>query len=465
MVTPVDRPAPRSRVISSRLVLRAFAAVALSAALAGSTHAQSIPPPIDLGTIGDCCSFAYGINDAGAVVGRSRTPTNTFLDNAFLWTAVDGMIDLGRLGAGTWSLAYDVNRAGHVVGASNTSDATASGWHGFLWTAAGGMEDLGSGSANAINNAGQVVGSNGDGFGCNGHAFLWTASGGMVDLGTLGGSSCAYDINDAGQVVGESYTASGAQRAFLWTAARGMIDLGTLGGPNSRAYGINNAGQVVGDSDGRAFLWTAANGMIDIGTLGGNSYASDINDAGHVVGASSTASGAGHAFLWTAARGMIDLGTFVGATVPISTAQAINNAGQVAGASYLASPLVYHAALWNVCIPGPPLIAGAAATPSVLWPPNHQMIPVRVDYTVTTRCGATATTALSVVSDEPGDGRGDGTSLEDAVVVDGHTVLLRAERAGPGDGRTYTIRITTTDSEGYVSIETRTVSVPKSMHK
>jgi probable HAF family extracellular repeat protein len=42
----------------------------------------------------------------------------------------------------------------------------------------------------------------------------------MVNLGTLGGNfSIAFGINDLGQVVGYSSTASGETRAFLWTAA------------------------------------------------------------------------------------------------------------------------------------------------------------------------------------------------------------------------------------------------------
>jgi probable HAF family extracellular repeat protein len=218
--------------------------------------------------------------------------------------------------------------------------------------------------ANAINSAGQVVGSAGDGSPDYGRAFLWTqgATDGvpgnqqMKNLGSLGGTgntqpwpaSTGLGINDASQVVGEANTTSGFSHAFLCTIVAGnpqMQDLGTLGNfvGNSIAYGINPTSshdvQVVGESDtanGRhAFLWQSSTGMIDLGTLGGpTSIATGINDAGQVCGTSDTASGAYHAFLWTPTTpngttgSMQDLGTLGGSN---SRAYAINKSGQVAG--------------------------------------------------------------------------------------------------------------------------------------
>jgi probable HAF family extracellular repeat protein len=57
----------------------------------------------------------------------------------------------------------------------------------------------------------------------------------MTDLGTLGGSySFPSDINDRGQIVGYSTTASDEIHGFVWQNST-MMDMGTLGGTYSSA--------------------------------------------------------------------------------------------------------------------------------------------------------------------------------------------------------------------------------------
>jgi probable HAF family extracellular repeat protein len=79
----------------------------------------------------------------------------------------------------------------------------------------------------------------------------------MTDLGELpGGSNASFasGLNDAGQVVGASFVASG-QRAFLWEDGLGMLDLTDLIDPTDPWFGsvvlyeawtINTASMIAG---------------------------------------------------------------------------------------------------------------------------------------------------------------------------------------------------------------------------
>ena len=110
----------------------------------------------------------------------------------------------------------------------------------------------------------------------------------------------------------------------------------------------------------------------------------------------------------------------------------------------------------------PPLITAVSATPNVLWPPNHKLVQVRVRATVTDACSSTTWKIIGVTSDEASDARGSGKKTgADWVITSDHTVKLRAERAGGGDGRVYTITVQAQDTSGNLSEpETVIVTVP-----
>ena len=103
----------------------------------------------------------------------------------------------------------------------------------------------------------------------------------------------------------------------------------------------------------------------------------------------------------------------------------------------------------------PPRVGSVAATPSVVWPPNREMVPVAITVAdVSDACSSPVTCRIdSVTSNEalaPGD----------FVITGALTVQLRADRLGEGTGRIYTIAITCTDAAGNSTRKTVTVLVP-----
>jgi probable HAF family extracellular repeat protein len=317
----------------------------------------------DLGTLGgDGTAQAFAINEAGQVVGYATTASLKY--HAFLWD--DGvMTDLGTLPTGSTSRAFGLNDNGQVVGfAFDGSAAGGAHNHAFLWEN-GVMTDLfpepAHSVANAINDAGQVVGQ----YNLN-RPFLWQ-NGGFIDLGGFGGTQSfgyAFDINDAGQVVGSSFVNNGSdglsQHAFVWKDGV-MTDLGALPGlPDSRAHAINELGQVVGFSSSfdpdttdeffESFLWE--NGvMIDLGVPGDLNRAHDINDSGQIVGWSSSG-----AYIYEDGA-VTNLNSLLpaGSGVSISVATGINNAGQIVGYGFFGGQL--HALLLTPAEEGTPSVS------------------------------------------------------------------------------------------------------------
>ena len=93
----------------------------------------------------------------------------------------------------------------------------------------------------------------------------------------------------------------------------------------------------------------------------------------------------------------------------------------------------------------PPTIESITATPSLLWPPNHKMKPIRLRVRAQDVAGPVEWRVTSIESNEPVDGRGDGSTSPDWTINAPHKAWVRAERAGPGNGRIYTINIEASD--------------------
>ncbi|GEM_PF-6229553 len=109
------------------------------------------------------------------------------------------------------------------------------------------------------------------------------------------------------------------------------------------------------------------------------------------------------------------------------------------------------------------------ASPAVLWPCNHQMETINISVTVSDNCGTPEVTLVSIESNEPDNGAGDGDTPDDILLADEGTddvsFQLRAERSGTGSGRVYTITYRATDANGnWVEAQT-TVTAPHAMNK
>jgi probable HAF family extracellular repeat protein len=124
----------------------------------------------------------------------------------------------------------------------------------FVWTSAGGMHalpvpaDTVSSQALSINDSGQIAGSITRTSDNRSHAVLWTGGPGPLDLGTLGGEACANAVNNAGQVVGYSRIAGGAALGFIHFNNH-LFDLNTMtvaGSPTIvTTIDINDVGQIL----------------------------------------------------------------------------------------------------------------------------------------------------------------------------------------------------------------------------
>jgi probable HAF family extracellular repeat protein len=324
-------------------------------------------------------SVANWISGSGLIAGVSETGATDPLTgwpeaHAALWK--EGKpIDLGTLG-GNESFAYALNDRGEVVGgAANTilDPISAQGWgtqtRAFAWQG-GVMQDLGTlggpdAFATGINEAGLIVG-------CSYTAppnitfapFLWQ-NGGMIKLGTFGGTNgCAFQINNRGQVMGQSnLPGDQVTHGFFWE--RGMFsEMGNFGGSVVEPFWLNDLGEVVGKANypgdvvAHAFLWKKGK-MMDLGTAyptcsSSGSVGLSINSNSQIVGNSWCDDSAFTAFLWENGGPMVDLNSLIPAnsSLQVFAGCCINDRGEILAAAFLLSTEAARAVLLVPCEEG-----------------------------------------------------------------------------------------------------------------
>ena len=157
-----------------------------------------------------------------------------------------------------------------------------------------------------------------------------------------GGQGLANDINNNGEIVGQSINAFGVTTAAHWDADLLVSDLGALDSDTiSWAEAINNNGEIVGYSENetsgqrRAAYWDGQGGMVNVHSAigsGGSSIPWDINDDGVIVGQAMITAGIfPRGFVWDQVNDAQQAGTDL---YPGGANYGINNAGHLVGSGY-----------------------------------------------------------------------------------------------------------------------------------
>ena len=287
----------RSQYFSVTLGLVAAAAIHASALAGGpayTIHNIGVVDPGDFGTQG------FRVSSSGIATGRSLGS----IGQAFRWTEAGGLEPLPNLPGRDFNVGNGVNGAGLVVGTASQT-AFGSGPLPVVWTAntvaqlqlpAG--QSLGR--ANDVNDAGVAVGSAGGGslevavlYGETSEVITAT-----TDLGAR--MTTAFSLNNAGRVVGPGTDPANAARnvGFVYDSTTNFaFEVGALPGANGAiAFDVSEAGHVVGSSmqfqgSGRPFIWSDADGIQEIPLPAGTSQGSarGVNSDGWAVGTASNA--------------------------------------------------------------------------------------------------------------------------------------------------------------------------------
>lgn len=276
----------------------------------------------NLGTAG-YSGWATTVNRSGVIAGMGATQTYGVV-SAFRCPLSSVYLELlPKLPGGGDADTSSINTGGVIVGFGNSLSCCCGDWpctanpgHATYWSGSTiqRIPDLGGycSDATGINDFGVVCGS--AAISTNTqlqifHAFRNPSTNGIAqDLGTLGGSSSyANAINNAGLIVGYSQMpGNNSQHAVLWNGGS-IQDLGTLpGGINSTATFIGPGCDILGYSDNKVVIWpSGAAGPIDLNKLIPTNSgwvivsANGMNASGTIVGSGRYNNGAEVAIILT----------------------------------------------------------------------------------------------------------------------------------------------------------------------
>ncbi len=226
--------------------------------------------------------------------------------------------------------AYGINNAGQIVGEYGSLGFLYSGnsFTSIVYPTA--SHETG---ASGINNVGQIVGYYDWGY--PGQASFLYSGGSFTSFvyPTASGDTYARGINDTGQIVGSYIDTKGQYRGFLYSG-NSFTSIDYPGATQTLVFAINNAGQIVGyyiGSDGihRRFVYSGGSftSIIDYPTPSGYTTAFGINNHGQIVGSYIDTKGQYRGFLCSG-------GLFMSIDYPGAShtwPYGINDRGQISG--------------------------------------------------------------------------------------------------------------------------------------
>jgi probable HAF family extracellular repeat protein len=332
---------------------------------------------------------ATSINDFGQIVGRYDTGatftnqnattgvvnTNNLVRQGFIWengtlkpltsTGVkDGESDFGAADGATVTLltpnVNTISNRGVILGTADevrqpTPKATD---RALVWEKDGDsykltINDFGGIESYAFdtNNSNLIVGRNilSSGY----EKTIYIEDGVVKELAAFGGDGgTARGTNNHGQIVGyvdsdRTLNDKFVNTAVVWekddTGTYQVKNLGTFGAEQATLRDINDAGSIIGSTSSGSGTTATSTPFIlrdgkftALGSLGGKTGSTNgTNEFGEVVGASQIASGTNHAYVWSGGQ-LVDLNnlvssplTYNGAAVTLTSATGINNFGDI----------------------------------------------------------------------------------------------------------------------------------------
>jgi serine protease len=276
------------------------------------------------------------------------------------------------------------------------------------------------------------------------------------------GGTCADQTGLNGNISADPQFINATAGNFRVRMSSAVIDAGNDSAPQLPPTDVAGHPRVVdGNTDGAArvdigaFEYRNRAPLANAGQDQTVTAAADCLALVTLSGSGSDPDGDALTFRWSGSFGTVSGAT---ATVPLSAGTHAITLTVDDGNGGTASDMVVVTVIDTV----PPVISAVTATPSVVGLNNHEMVPVVVTVSASNGCdGAVTCRIVSVTSNEPIDGTGDGDTSPDWEITGSLWLNLRAERAGMGTGRVYTITVQCTDPSGNSTTSTVTVSVPR----